>query len=412
MHRTLTGWAWPAVIVFAMAVLLVWDGGDHAQGAALAAFLSLLGLTVRLAAGTSQVSPSFIRTLGVASSLFAAALICLGLSALIRPAPYSTGQFAAWLQALSLGAACLMGALIGLDRVLARRVCQSLAVLGGLYGLVSLLIWQSGGATDQVRRFSATLENPNAAGCLMAMFAVFVAAWMLNLLSRAPLAKSSALKVVWLALTAAMLSAACLLTGSRASALSGALGLAALLFTIIARRDARSKRPWPLVILTAMIFAIAGAFGFVSVASRGNILDAGSGRWNGYEVFLTSSIQLPFLGHGPGSFRHVNEAALTRETVGGLWNLGAAHNAILQAAIEGGWPYAGLLVIVMAYAGYLGLRGALRSRETFGLGALVVCMVAVGCGLVDIAMNVAVIATLGLFSLGLSWGRAYASHNQ
>lgn len=404
-----------------MAPALALGGLDTPLGAACATLAGFSLLVWSLFAVRPSAIYRFVAGQRLAIFAFGAALVCLLVASVGRHAFLAAGHGGGWLQAASLGAICFGAALLGMDRALARRAHIALASLGICYALVCLALWQWHGQGDRrlpdgwaVTRFAASLNNPNVAGCLFGMLAVLTLGWLLRTTSERPFDGRRAVTSIWIGLGLALLIGACGLTGSRASVAVSLASMTLLATACVLKR--RTSQPAKIVVVTTAAAALIAVILTASSAlqARGEIANAAHGRLLGLATYGDLSLRHPWLGMGPGAFRQISTAALDARSVDELWNFGAAHNALLQAGLEGGWPYALLAVGAVGLAGCAALRGGLNSRETTGLSMLFAALVAAACGLVDIAMNVPAIADLAMLLLGLSWGRAFGagSHSQ
>jgi hypothetical protein len=131
-----------------------------------------------------------------------------------------------------------------------------------------------------------------------------------------------------------------------------------------------------------------------------------SQRMMGYGHFFRLAALHPLFGIGLGGFRALNQAALTPASAPYLWDYGAAHMAILQAALEGGWPYALLLLaatLALAVPVLL-VRTPFVALGGVASGMMAAAVLAGVCSMDDIALNVPAISALAALLLGASLG--------
>ncbi len=88
------------------------------------------------------------------------------------------------------------------------------------------------------------------------------------------------------------------------------------------------------------------------------------------------------------------------------WSFNAAHCAPLQAMLEGGAPFLLLLAAALAVTlGQIAHAWARRAAASaVSIAALAAGLLAFGCALVDIALNVPAVAAFAAAALGLAWG--------
>jgi hypothetical protein len=94
-----------------------------------------------------------------------------------------------------------------------------------------------------------------------------------------------------------------------------------------------------------------------------------------------------------------------------IWDFGAAHVAVLQAALEGGLPFAGLLcaAVVMLAAPALRAPESGRTRGVLAQGAAAASLLALLCSFGDIALNVPAVAAFAALLLGAVWSNAVSA---
>ncbi len=114
----------------------------------------------------------------------------------------------------------------------------------------------------------------------------------------------------------------------------------------------------------------------------------------------------PLFGYGLGSYRQLNQAHVPPADADYLWDLGAAHQPILQAVLEGGAPFAIALVGAVGWLIAATLRGLFKPAkdQPLALGVVLSAGLIFTVAQIDIALNVPATASLAMLLLGLGWG--------
>ncbi len=309
--------------------------------------------------------------------------------------------------------ALLCGALLARGRRRRRALIDWLLVVNCAGFLIGLLARQQGPHLlgfwnlDREGRFTGLIGNANVTAAIAASFAI-VSFSRLSDTGRAP-AWSGRLRHR-AALFHLPLFVLCfgvvLLTASRFTVvILGAMliGLGALWF------DPFRKRRWSRRFLAAVGVLIALLlFSQFSILLRDRMADAGRGgedrvaTWTHLAAVVGES---PIYGYGLGSFPAVNAHFLTTPRFAQFdWALQSPHNLLLQFLLEGGVPYALLLVVAIV----LGTCQVWRShRRRWTRNDLVIALMIaliVLCSMVDIVLDMAAPVTLTLFLCGLLWG--------
>jgi hypothetical protein len=266
-------------------------------------------------------------------------------------------------------------------------------------------------------RFSATLLNPNAAACAMAMMAVLAASRFMSSAAAAaeayPRQQASALAMLawsWLATMLAFIGM--VLAGSRLAIVLAVMGLmfAVTRAAVRAGSAGRYRRQIRAASILVLLFplAIGATLGGARLAQKmGSVAGDASLRWDDLKWYTQMSFDAPWFGYGLGGFRNANIASLDASHVLHRWNFGAAHNVVLHGAIEGGWPFALLSAggIVLAAAFVLRARRLVR-LDTLRIGLMLAVGIALFGGLSDIALNVPALASFTAWLGGLLLGGA------
>lgn|GEM_PF-2158016 len=312
-----------------------------------------------------------------------------------------------------------------------RVAVVTLLTVGVLHTLASLMLYALdpdtvvGFAKGGNRwRFTGTLLNANAFGCSLAMVAAMAAAQFrleLRGLQRTPAGARSnrIVRVLISAMLIVLFAAACGMTLSRTSLAALA---AAVLFVIfwpsrgadVTAGGARSRlaRWGPAVIgvvFAAGLLAVAIRMtGGQTLARLSSVWDDLPTRLGAFQLVADRIGEAPLFGYGLGSFAAVVPPGQSLDLAALIWNMGAAHNAWLQAALEGGVPFAILLTLSAAtlFATAFLRRSVNAAERSVRIGAAGALFVAIVCSMVDIALNVPAVAAQAMLILGLLTGAA------
>ncbi len=365
------------------------------------------------------------RALGPIALIFAAALAWgalpvllrgLGAKGLASPAPDGPGL--ELIKLMGAGACVLIGALAGASRTRLRLLIYWLVIAGLAYCLLTLwmgraapfTVWgQAKGA--HMWRFTGSFLNANAAGCLYGMLGLLALSLTRYRLSRTDLARGGLRDYLLIALAGSAAFAAfgaCALTQSR-TALVLSLALGALMVVLTRLGERRSK---PVVIAIAVLLGAGLVLGASQIGSRWASLSGDFGlRLAAADHFLGVAAARPWFGYGLGSFEAVHLAHLTPRLAPTLWDFGAAHVAMLQAALEGGLPFVLLLgaAVVMLALPTLRTPESGRTRGVLAQGAAAASLLALLCSFGDIALNVPAVAAFAALLLGAVWSNALSA---
>jgi hypothetical protein len=291
-----------------------------------------------------------------------------------------------------------------------------------VYTLVALALFQSdpvdvlgGEKAYHWARFTGTLLNANVAGAIFALFGALGAGLLRRQLSelgdmhpvlrrsRYPLLTAQVLVIL-------LFVGACALTRSRI-ALGGlgiALGFMAWRALPQHWRGRKGREQLRAVQTVAPLAALALVAWLGREAfTRADLGADFQGRVDGLRYILHLTREAP-LGFGLGSFRAAFEHELPASSAPVIWNYGAAHNALLQAALEGGWLFAALIVASLACLVWPAMRapaprGARSIKRSLAVGLLLIA----GISLTDIVLNVPAAATLWSCLLGVYAASAF-----
>jgi O-antigen ligase len=316
----------------------------------------------------------------------------------------------------ALGVLVLLGVQIGRNPRGLRVAVFWLLCAGLVYLLASLWLWRDHPTEvwGQVKgrhlgRFTGTLLNANAAACLCATVALLGLAQLHA--AFAP-ERRPTLPEDWIeagvAIVAILFSILTIfLTASRTAGIClAAFALIQALATKRRRRGGGLRRAIAVVVLGG-----AGVIGAVVLRGAATF-DRPFGSEDSYvrlaawRVVTDLIQQSPLFGYGLGAYRQLNQSHLEAAKADYLWDLGAAHQPILQAALEGGIPFAAALVAAVAWVAVSAGRNL--GRRAVGQELALGCVAATGlifaAAQVDIALNVPAVASLAMLLLGLAWG--------
>lgn len=315
--------------------------------------------------------------------------------------------------------AVLTGVLIAARRNGARSLIDWLLLLGILVTLMGLglrqwnddAIWGYAKAMHSAR-FTGTLLNANVAGGLFAMLAILafgraLLAWveqrryLLQHRLPLPLLLSIAAFVTFLG--------ACALTASRSAMLLLLLALPVILLADgTTRRHVFQRRYRPFLLAgAAAIMIVLTLLGGLLIERLDGLADGQIDRPGIWAHYWALGLERPH-GFGLGGFSAANMHVLdTPAAAHGYWYINAAHNFVLHMMVEGGWPYAALMLLA---GGWMLAQALWRMRQgtsdLIGVALLSALLVMLLCGSVDILLNVPAGLHAALLLLGLLWARA------
>lgn len=312
----------------------------------------------------------------------------------------------------------LAGAALAQQAGPSRWAIDSLLILGTIVFAAGLAIREIG-STDawdiwRVRsdgRFTGTFNNANVAGAYCGMLAALAFGQVIASGAGQRATTATQLRRILCGTAAAFALGACALTGSRSAI---ACTLAALLLIAIPRmrRPNTRRRALVAVAVVVAIVAIAVVAGISDTVIDRLATDRASSaeRASMWRHYAALAAQAPWFGYGLGVFPDLNMAMLAGPRMAGeLWMVNSPHNLILQLLLQGGIGY---LLAIMAAAGCVAWgmlrRGGARPWDPNRPGIVAAIIVAVGCAMVDIALDVPAMIALTVFLAGLAWGRQRA----
>jgi hypothetical protein len=341
--------------------------------------------------------------------------------------PPLAGAHAAWLtpDLYGAGMARLFGAValfiaaaaIGFRRGAFRILLGWLAALGTIDILVGLAIRQIDpehvwglAKRIHVHRFTGTLLNANASGCLFGVTALLGLAFLQTTLREPPETSGSRGQFVRIAASLAALFGglgACAISGSR-TALALTAAAALLLVARDAGRGLSGSRLWMLAGLAGAAALFLWAFSGATVDRLDSSGEAGLERLQIWSHFVDYARQAPAFGYGPLSFSALNTSRLDQPADAiGLWYINSAHNKPLSLMIEHGWLFCAVLAaVLLAMAAAMIRSGRPERRDPLASASFAAVFVIVGCAMTDIALDVPVVAALLIVLWSGLWGRS------
>ena len=262
-----------------------------------------------------------------------------------------------------------------------------------------------------INRYTGTMLNANAMAAIHSAFAILALGIMLAQLRGGVFGalRHRAFRIpVYGGLAAAHL-VACGITGSRTA--FGALVVAASLLVwwyrwSLAQNRGRFSQFLAAVAMLAFALVASNLALAERLASVGDDWETRTLIWRHYADLAANAGPH---GYGLGSFAEVNRAFLPDSKLAtNLWYVNAAHNVVLQTALEGGVAYA--LLICLAVAIMAAQIGANLPRSyparLVQLALVASCAATLTVGLDDIALNITAAATMTTSMWGLAWGRS------
>ncbi|MBW4329915.1 O-antigen ligase family protein [Stakelama sp. CBK3Z-3] len=311
----------------------------------------------------------------------------------------------------------VMGAYAGVSRLSIRILIAlsllwlAMAVTLKALGISYVALWHV--PQSQYARFALTMRNANTAGTLLAMLVTLTCAEFLALVDRFadPMRRTGNYPVLKLGIVLGAMSfcaGGIALTQSRMALMLAGLGVMAL----VVRRGRDLWRHGAVVAVPAISILVVPPLALLALVG-GRVLHKFAGLSGDFNLrlrdmidFAQISFQHPFFGYGLGNFSNVNLATLSETSALHRWNFGAAHNVVLHAALEGGWPYA--LLILAGGAALATPILQTRRYIAYDIRMLGICAafaIGVIAGLIDIALDVPVALCLVAWLAGIAFSR-------
>lgn len=312
------------------------------------------------------------------------------------------------------GLACVfvMGAVIGRDLGLTRRLMHAALAAGALFALYCIGLFITGHQAVETNRLGGSLVSANVAGQLFGM--LLVLSLPLFAPTQAKRVRGSAAEQAIVSYGPAaglvLLFGVCLaLTASRGAAIATAL--AVVLFVGLQVEARRMKARTALISLSVAALGAAGVLmtSGASALLRWSALGGDSGgrgliMGEHWKAFLAS----PLFGYGLGGFAAVNKLILDAGSYETLWRIRSAHNVYLQWLEEAGLLGAipmflciGAIILFSATA-----LGVLRQGGTWLRALLAVDLLVLVHGLTDFGLQAPSVAAFWAVLLGVQLGLA------
>lgn len=258
-------------------------------------------------------------------------------------------------------------------------------------------------------RFTGTLLNANASGCIFGVTAILMAGLLRDALLHPTPHGLRALRPILYTLLIVVAFGACLITGSRtASALTvfalGAVWLVNARFRrTVWRRTMILSGGIGLLLLIAIILWLGSA----TTDRIGLLANDATQRRAIWIAVLDAARHAPWLGYGAISFDAIKDAAMYDPGQARLlWYVNSPHNIVIGLILEHGVVFlaATILIALTMWSSFVHVWRE-RAHHPVGVAGLVACAMIAGCASVDIALDVPAIMAVFLLLLGLLWGR-------
>ncbi|MEM8785473.1 MAG: O-antigen ligase family protein, partial [Pseudomonadota bacterium] len=297
---------------------------------------------------------------------------------------------------------------------------------GGLYGALSLVafvvepgpvpgVLEQGSAT----RLSSTFLSANSAATFFSILMFVALGDLFDRLGSGKIrttmretAFEKANRVLALPIATGLVAFSCLVLTASRGAIS--LVLIALLLLAFFHRNAFSGAGAASKTIRRFgVLGLALAVGTVLVLSGGYFLErltdqgaAPDARFLYFGDYLLAALERPIFGHGYGTFQDVSRLQETIDNWGAVASVAAAHNAVLQWAIEGGTV--GLVLMIATIFGIYAtiiraVKAGERDRPRHGI-MLALGGIVLGHSMVDFGLEVYAIALTYTAFLGLQFG--------
>ncbi|WP_458760134.1 O-antigen ligase family protein [Afipia sp. TerB] len=353
---------------------------------------------------------------------------------LIEPAPQASTSIARDQPLLAVGPPLLTmmmficGYFCGADDHLARRLMQVVAWAGLGYAVLGIL-WFAVDPTMVLWReklaykssLTGTFANRNAAAVYFGSCAVLWLLLFFQKLDQPGESRRSRRRrrrrrsfrekfrhaiVPFICFLLCLMAA--LLTGSRAGVGCTFLGLFVAYVLSFTNTISRRTRRWLMLggalFVALIIYQIAGSSVGERLQAEGT---SGGGRMAALQSCWTMIAQFPWLGTGLGTFVWSFAAYRSPDISGwGVWD--KAHNILVEIAVEGGVPLAGVVLLSWLAAVAILARAAIRtSRPAIEvLAAVSVCVIALLHSLVDFSMQIPAYSVTVTVLVGLGIAKA------
>ncbi len=406
----------PAVLAISIFLWIGWGGADDGFRASLAAafYCILLGVL-----GHDQPCPEAPRQNATACTLLltiatASLLWMIGSAWFPGTRPLTPDLLGIELAKAAGVVACLvLGRHVAAARE--RRLAFERWLIRSALCFVIVMIVTSAIATDasaptaighSSSRMSGTVENANVLACVCGVIMIAALGMILRDAAQASLADGARVADLAIAAVAALLALGlCARTQSRFTLLA-ALAIAGIVYAAPFRDAARRQRS--LWILPAALIPLTLLTSQATIMRSGMLADDARLRIDQYVILLRQVGETPWFGTGPASFPELN-ARLQGAIGGRAWDWHAAHNALLQSALEYGLPHAVMISAMLAIVIGQIWRGARNWRTDPLARGIAGCLILIAaCASIDIALNFPAVAMLTSLLLGYLWRRSEA----
>lgn len=358
--------------------------------------------------------PGFV---GLCIALLVAALPAILAGDRERPDLLAPDLFAFGMIRMGAGMALLIAASwIGYRRGGLRLLIRAVVAAGAIDIAVGLLlreidprhVWGLSKGINTYR-FTGTLLNANASGCIFGVTAILMAGLLRDALLHPTTYGLRALRPISHTLLIVVAFGACLITGSRtASALTlFALGAVWLVDAGAGRTVSRRTMILSGGVGLLLLIAIILWLGSTTTDRIGLLANDATQRWAIWTAVLDAARHSPWLGYGAASFDAIKDAAMYdpgRARL--LWYVNSPHNIVIGLVLDHGVVFLAvtILIALTMWPSFVRVWRE-RGHHPVGVSGLAACAMIVGCASVDIALDVPAITAVFLLLLGLLWGR-------
>lgn len=258
-------------------------------------------------------------------------------------------------------------------------------------------------------RFTGTLLNANASGCIYGVTGVLVAGLLRDRLLYPITDKLRWIRLISQTLLIVVAFGACVITGSRTAS---TLTLVAIgIVWVVGARDRRSVSLRATRLLGGagllLLIGITLTVGTVTT-DRIVLLDNDAAqRREIWAALFDAARHAPWLGYGAASFNAIKDAAMyDPKQAQLLWYVNSPHNIVIALVLEHGVMFlAATILVALAMLPSFICVWRERGRHPSDIAGFAACMMIAGCALVDIALDVPAIMAVFLLLIGLLWGR-------
>ncbi|WP_336966212.1 O-antigen ligase family protein [Sphingobium aquiterrae] len=418
-------WQSPALTALVIGAGLFLNGFDGAVGQ----ILSCLGNSLLLVALILSRPPSMRFWRRTASVLLLAGgamlwLVIVRFSAVWMPGdsgvPLAPDMFLPkFLSILSGLAALVIGARAGWRGRRRQELIDALLIVIGIHLIFAVIlralphggVWDSW-ALVRDHRFAGLIGNPNVTAAVCGAAAILALASALDMIGRRAGGErrhSDGARGMFYG-GIVLLSLACqLLTAARFPVLM-TLGLMAAMLLGERHGIRRRARQFVPALATAGTIVVATLllYSDLWLERLANLGGEAGMRMQLWSQFAGAAWQSPILGYGAGSFSALNEHILS-DNVGApaTWTVNSAHNLLLQLLLNGGLPYAALMILAGGrLARDINQRWPWRAWSALQRGLVFAVILFLACAMVDIVLDFPATACLMLFLAGMAWGQA------